>query len=303
MIFCILGGVVLKKAYNEHVMNLDDLLVPRVGNIASKTIKIITAVFQFFVFVIMISGLKSLLVQAGIDLVVAYVMLMAVLIIIISSDVKRVMTVNSFIAPVIIIGIIVLGITLVILNGKGLHVPSVSYSEIGPNAVTLFGIPSHSWVLSAILYVSFNTLLALPVLSDAGRTLISRRSAVSGGILGGLLIGLMALSTNTALATYTTIIDGKEMPLVYLSFTLGKIVGITYSIIIFFAMLCSASVCGYCTVNRLSSHLKFNKLTNALIVCLLSIPLSWIKFASLIGFFYPLFGIAGLFVLMIVIFK
>lgn len=311
VIFCAMGSSVLGKAYNENVGSLDDLLIPRVGNLPAKLIKLTIAVFQFIVFVIMQSGLKSLLEKAGLSKVLAYIIVIVILIFVISSGIKRVMLVNSILAPAIILGIVSLAVALVLLKGLGvLEPPQASSYYIydtailsGYNKAVLLGMPGRSWVLASILYVSFNTLLSLTALSDTGKILRFKSQATAGGVLGGALIGLMTLSSHLALFFYGGIVKGMDMPMVYLSFTLGNFMGIVYSSVIFFSMLCSASICGYSTVNRLALRLPFNRLLIAALLTIICIPLSSIKFASLIGFFYPAFGVAGLFVLLVLLLK
>jgi len=322
-LFCALGAAVLSKANKEKSNTLDDLLLPRVGPWPAKIIKLLMALFQLLVFIIMQAGLITMLQAAGLPELLAYFIVVPIMVFLISSDIRRVVLVNSLLAPAIIAGIISTSAALILL--KGIELRGANLSQIAA-AITCFSdrdlalaitcssgktflLNGRYWLLSPILYVSYNSLLFLPILSGTGKNLPSPARATSAGILGGALTGLMALSVHLALRFHWDIVGNSglpaanEIPMVYLGFTLGRVAGIAYSIVVFFSMICSATISGHGTLNRLAKRLPLRRITISTLLSMLGIPLSWLGFGSLIETFYPIFGAAGIFVMLILLLK
>ncbi len=63
-------------------------------------------------------------------------------------------------------------------------------------------------------------------------------------------------------------------------------------------MFTSAVTSGYCFVERIRSRVKLGFKSLALFVCFMAIPLSGLGFSNLIGTVYPIFGYAGMVIVM-----
>lgn len=293
-----------------------------IGKMLSSIMQVLASIFQFIFFIIMQSGMNTILVTAGLNPLISHPVIFIVMVVLISSGVKHIIKINTILTPITIVGIVMLGVILISHDFGQIPASGVYFSSeiITPQSmgdidvIKIFGTPTTSWLLSAILYVGFNALLVLPPLSEVGSTLNSKKGAIISGVLGGFTIGIMAMTTNIALEKYIGIVGSSEMPMLHLSSLLGRIPGALYKSIIFIAMMSSAVVAGFCTVNRVRNLIyspfehqtPLKKLFSrssiiSFVICIISIPLSLVNFSTLIAFFYPIFGIVGIFLVLAVL--
>ena len=84
-----------------------------------------------------------------------------------------------------------------------------------------------------------------------------------------------------------------EMPAVYASGNLGLVYKYLYGIIIIGAIITTAISSAYGFLNNVSKT-KEKYLKNNLLICLVSIFVSFLGFSNLVNNLYPVFGILGL---------
>lgn len=149
-----------------------------------------------------------------------------------------------------------------------------------------------NWVLSAILYVSFNATLAMVVFASLGRE-IQKKGARLGAILGGFALGLFAFSIGASLLRFPDI-GILEIPMVAIAGKLGEWPAFFYVIVLWLAMITAAVGNGFSLVSRIvdSGKLSYGYATLSLLIIL--IPLAVVKFSQIVQLIYPLFGYLGL---------
>ena len=88
-------------------------------------------------------------------------------------------------------------------------------------------------------------------------------------------------------------INNIEIPIVYISSTLGSIGKYIYGILILMAIFTTAISAGYgFLINVTNRRKKYIKL--GIIICICSIFFGQISFSSLINILYPIFGYLGI---------
>ncbi|AET70993.1 putative membrane protein [Desulfosporosinus orientis DSM 765] len=149
-----------------------------------------------------------------------------------------------------------------------------------------------NWILSAILYVSFNLTLALVVFASLGRD-VQKPGARLGGVLGGVALGLFALSIGGALLRFPDVL-GLEIPMVGIAGKLGEWPAFFYVVVLWLAMITAAVGNGFSLISRIvdSGGLSYGKATSAIL--LLLIPMAGVRFSQIVQLIYPLFGYIGL---------
>lgn len=149
----------------------------------------------------------------------------------------------------------------------------------------------HSWVVSAILYVSFNLTLAIVVFASLGSA-VQKPGARLGAILGGLALGMFAFVIGVSLLRFPDMC-GFEIPMVAVAGKLGDWPAFFYVVVLWLAMITAAVGNGYSLISRVVDSKKYNY-GNAIIVlmCML-IPLAGVRFSQIVQFVYPLFGYIG----------
>ena len=291
IIFCVIGSFVLRKTMLCDESSPQDITLIKYGKIGAEFIKLIFIFMQFAVFIVMISGLRTIISQTGIPNIVSSVIVTVGMFFIISSDISRIIKFNTLVTPIVILGITA---TCVMLLAK-------TY----PESFEIVRTNDYRWIISALLYGIFNSVLAIPALCISGKILDSKKQAVWGGTLGGLLIGGMAFMSNTVIFNNRKVVAGSQMPIIDLASNFISSFGSIYQIIIFIAMASSAVICGRCTVdlfeNKKSERTFFKKNFKALLICLLAIPLSMINFSGLIGSLYPFFGAVGIIAIVLIL--
>ncbi|MCO1601430.1 YkvI family membrane protein [Desulfosporosinus nitroreducens] len=149
-----------------------------------------------------------------------------------------------------------------------------------------------NWVVSAILYVSFNVTLAMVVFASLGRE-IQKAGARLGAIVGGIALGLFAFSIGASLLRFPDIL-GLEIPMVGIAGKLGDWPAFFYVVVLWLAMITAAVGNGFSLISRVvdSGRLSYGKAT--LILFILLLPIAGVKFSQIVQLAYPLFGYLGL---------
>lgn len=198
---------------------------------------------------------------------------------------KGVVAVNSIIVPLSTITILIMGI-LVFIN-----IPSPYNFQISMAAA-----PSvkKNWILSAVLYSSFNLMSATGVLSPMISESRSGKHYIRGTILGSLvLIGLM-LIINSSILIYAPGSFKSEIPNLYISKKFGNLIPFILTAVIWLEMFSTDVGDLYSLSNRIHHSFKIPYITSLLIIMLFSIPAAFIGFSNLIKLLYPPYGAVSL---------
>ncbi|TGE36545.1 hypothetical protein E4K67_19055 [Desulfosporosinus fructosivorans] len=148
------------------------------------------------------------------------------------------------------------------------------------------------WILSAILYVSFNLTLAMVVFASLGRD-VQRPGARLGAVIGGLALGVFAFVIGAALLQFPDTL-GLEIPMVAVAGKLGDWPAFFYVVVLWLAMITAAIGNGFSLLSRVVDTGKLNYRNAILPLLLLLIPISGVKFSKIVQLVYPLFGYLGL---------
>lgn len=291
VLFSIIGYLVLDKVYTERIKNYDELVFPMVGWTIGWIMEIIVMLFMVSVFSIMIAGMGNIL-TANFDIkytsaitIVAFLCMLIML-----TDVKGIVNVSAIITPMMIIGIIVTGIYIIVFK-------DTSVFSIRPVLVKT----TNNWFISALTYVSYNSIMSMVVMSSLLPYLKTRRVGIAGGIIGGVMLCFVALIVNTVMYLFYPEIIGSEIPMLGITLKYSSTLYFVYSIVLAMAMFTSAITSGFYFVERISSKLSMSPKYTAIIVCAMVIPLSGYGFGNLISVLYPIFGYIGMFLLLILL--
>lgn len=285
-LFAALGCVILDKVYKERIQSFDEFLIPAVGWLPGHIMSFVSTLFMLSVLIIMIAGAGRVIQDKlsvpfnyGIT-IMAFLCMMAIL-----WDIKGVLALSSFIMPVLTLGIIIIGISVLIYPDS-----SEAFSPI-----SFLHDVRYNWLASSLLYVGYNSIISISIMCSLLPNLKSRRVAIIGGLSGGLLLGLIALILNTVIMVFAPGILGKELPVLEITKKYGNFVSNIYAALLWLAMLISAVTSGYCFIDRLTARIKINKKLATLLFFPLTIPLAGMGFSNLISMLYPVFGYFGLF--------
>lgn len=291
----LIGYVVYKtlkiiKKYN--IEKYDDLLDVVVNNYKIKKINIkmilnfIVNIFLISSFFIMCAGFCAYFNQEfKIPEFISSIFLSIFCFFILNKNIKGIFTLNLILIPLITIILTFLGIK--------------SFSNIFE--ITDNILQNKFWIISAILYASYNTITLISILIPMKKYIknnIDILKIVSIVIILMLAFFIIIISL---LCTIKTDIGKIELPAVYAASNFGIIYKYLYGIIIIAAIITTAISSAYGFLNNISTTKEKYKKNNA-IICFFGIFIPILGFSNLVNNLYPIFGILGL-IQLILIFK
>jgi uncharacterized membrane protein YkvI len=253
----------------------------------------IVMLFMACIMSVMTAGLGNILMDiTGLDYRVCVIIGIAVCLIAILTNIKGIVVLSSFISPVLIAGIVFVGCYILVSKDTSVF-----------NMTNKFSVITNNWVFSAILYVSYNTILSTVLLTGMLPYLKSKKVSAWGGVLGGGMLGITALILNSALYFFYPHSITSEIPVLGIIQNNSRLLSQIYSGVLILAMFISTVTSGYCLADRISKKMKLNYKLVAVMLCLLTIPLTSLGFSNLISTLYPVFGYLGLFLIFVIIFQ
>lgn len=287
----IIIGQSLKLIIKYDIKNYQDFLdilfrtnkkQKNIENSIKKCINIIINIFVLTTFFIMIAGFGAYLEEnLGINRILGASILAILCIIVLNKDLKGVVKANEIIVPILIIFITVIGI----LNLKELHLDKIHHYIVETN--------SANWLVSSVLYASYNSILLIPVLITI-RPYLKRENQISDiiSITTAIMI-LLSISIYSILIRVDVEITKLEMPAVYVVANCYPSLKIAYGLIILSSIFTTAVSLGRSflqnVVNKPKNYVKTN-----IAMCLIAIPISQFGFANLVNLLYPIFGYLGI---------
>lgn len=154
-------------------------------------------------------------------------------------------------------------------------------------------ISTGNWYISGVLYVSYNMILVLAVLSTLGNRVTGRR-AVAGGVAGGAALGIAAGMLVLAQLKLYPAIAAYKVPVLFMAGEIGDLLRIPVAILIWLAILTTAVANAHGLAARFAPPGTVKYKLAGVGCSLLALPLAGLDFDRLVGMIYPLFGYAGL---------
>ncbi|RKD32062.1 hypothetical protein [Thermohalobacter berrensis] len=290
-LFSILGSSVLLNVYRNKIDGYEKFLTPIFGKSLGKITEIIIIIFLLAGYCVMLAGSGAIFKeQFNISYNIGIYLMALVTLITFLFNIKGLSTVNTILVPILLLGVILTGGISILKNG--FQISNFSGGEIAKT--------SH-WIISSILYVSYNSITTVVIMSSLLPIISDKKTALKGGIFGGLGLGVLALFIGVPLLGYTTDINGLEVPMLKIAENLGNNGSLLYGIILWGAMFTTALSNGFGFIKRISSLLKVNQPIFSIIFCISAIPIARIGFTKLIITIYPLFGYLGFIIFVFIV--
>lgn len=285
ILFSVIGCLVLGKVFRDRIRNYSEFIYPILGFTVGRIVEAAATIFMLCMFCIMVAGAGNIISE---KLVLPYhysVLIMSVIcMLFIFTSIRGIVTLSTVITPVLILGIFFTGLYIIIFR----DVPVFNISGV------FHGI-RYNWFASAILYVGYNSIMSIMIMTGLLSYLKTSRTARLGGIIGGIMLCIVAFVLNIALYINYSGTASAQLPVLHILGKYNNFIGIFYAVLLWLAMLVSAVTSGYCFIDRVCSRTGKGRFIITIIACASAIPLSAIGFSKLISFIYPIFGYLGLF--------
>lgn len=153
---------------------------------------------------------------------------------------------------------------------------------------------SAHWLISAILYVSYNFLCGSVYYTQLGKTTTSVKEARAGAILGAiLLIGAIAV-INTAILLNGGETAALAIPNLYLAKKISWVFGAVFSVFLVMGIFSACSAMMWTVCSKFSTGKQKKDRMIAFTVAGGTFLLGLFSFGELIGVIYPIIGYCGL---------
>ena len=291
LIMSILIGIliyrVLKIIYKNEIYNYEDFLGLFIKN--KKIKKIICMIINILLlisFFIMIAGFGAYFEQEiGVNKIIGSIILDILCIFVFFSEVKGVLKASDFIVPFLIIFIIFIGIQNVA------EIKSVEFFKTKNN-----------WILSAIIYNSYNFILFIPVLISLKKQITIEKNIKYIAILSTIIIAILSIIIFFLLARVDILeIKNQEMPVVYVISKYFANYKKIYAFIILASIFTTAISVGIGFIQNISKN-RTSYPQIVLFMCITSLIVSNFGFSKLVNFVYPIFGYVGIIQMIIILF-
>ena len=187
---------------------------------------------------------------------------------------KGIETFSLILVPLIILGILVLGFS----NYDGIEIANDTNIEIKEK---------NSFLLSGILYASYNSLILIPILINFRKYSLSKEKIFLIGGLTSLILGSLMLIIYYINNLFYPEITSVELPNMLLASLLSNKLKMAYGLVLLSAIFTTAFSSGF---SFLEMRKKDNYEKNALLICIIAFICARFGFSNMMNVCYPLFG-------------
>lgn len=247
----------------------------------SMLVNAMVNVFLVITFFIMIAGFGAYFFQElQINAIIGSSILALICFFIFQTNVKGLVKANEMIVPLLIGFIILIGI---------LNIDAISFNitaEHIKNNIT------DNFILSSLLYASYNSILLIPVLLTLRRYLQTKKQIITISAITGIITGVLGIILFFILSKVDVSITTLEMPAVYVVGKFFYSLKIVYGFIILASIFTTSISIGMSLLQNITKNKK-SYTQFAVILCITSVIVSKIGFSNLVNTLYPLFGYLG----------
>ena len=291
LIMSILIGIFIYKSlkiiYQKQVYNYNDFLNLFIKNTKIRNVILwIVNVLLLVSFYIMVAGFGAYFEQEiGINRIIGSIVLNLLCVIVFFSNIKGVLKASNLIVPFLIFFIFFIGIKNIV------QIRTIDFHQMKNN-----------WILSMIIYNSYNFILLMPVLISLKKQITKEKNIKKVSILVTIIILILSISIFFLLLNANIKeIENQEMPIVYIISNYFNKYKKIYAFIVLASIFTTAISVGIGFLQNISknsnSYPQF-----VLFMCITSLLMSNIGFSKLLNFIYPVFGYIGILQIVIIFF-
>lgn len=150
-----------------------------------------------------------------------------------------------------------------------------------------------NWLWAAVLYVSYNLVLAISVLGPLGVQAKNKNAIRNGAILGGIGLGVSATAIYFAMERNFEIVRDMEIPMIYLAGSLSYILQIVYALVLIGEIYTTAVGSLYGFSARITDINEGKAKFYIIGATLLALAASQLGFSNMVKYLYPVVGYGG----------
>ncbi|WP_053955083.1 hypothetical protein [Inediibacterium massiliense] len=292
ILFSLFGSFVLLQVHKYKITSYHDFVISFFGKFVGKGIEWFLSLLLLSFYCVMLAGSGALFEEYfGYSKEIGILFMSMICFFTFIFSMNGLALVNSVIVPLMMIGIICIGIFTAKESNGFINIFYEGYEGGG------------NWITSSLLYVSYNMISAAVVLSAMYPLLSHKKVALGGGILGGALLGCMLLFLFLPTYLCYTQIKDAQIPMMAIASLVSTKAKSMYGILLWGAMLTTAIANGFVLIQTLEQKIRIKHIFVCILFCIITIPLSQFGFKRLVHTLYPFFGYMGFFILFIALSK
>lgn len=278
------AAFILERVYKSGIDSFGDYMLCVSNAWWKRIFEYLCAVSLLCGFCAMAAGSGELLYgQFGWNRFFGTALMIAVCTAVFLFDLKGILTLNSLLAPIMTVGLILLGICAFVFRDDTAFLQFGAIRRLTEN-----------WVVSAVVYGAYNLFTASVILCEM-RPLIHKRSTpyLAAG-LGAVILVCIAVVIWAAIKLYYGKILLGQMPLFTIAARQGALIENAYAVIVYLSMFTTAVSCGYGFMSMLKGFFHTSKPVSILALVLISVPICSFGFEGIVKNIYAAFGYLGL---------
>ncbi|GMQ59509.1 membrane protein [Vallitalea sediminicola] len=292
VMFAVIGWAVLEILFFNKSTSYKEFIYPIAGKTFGKILELSVIFFMFVCFCAMFAGSGALFQQRfHIPYQVGVLVMAVCCYITFLFDVKGVIAVNSILAPILLVGVLIVGLYMWFFRS----------TTVMNKVVEVFLVVRDNWLSSTIIYVSYNIITAVVVLTTLHKLVKSKFIARLGSLLAGIALGMIGIILGFVILVHYSDIQGIEIPMLAIVMRYAKVLQYIYIVVLICAMFTTAVANGYGILSKLKlSTAKHGKIKLAVFI-LFAVIFSQIGFSNMVGKIYPIFGYIGVFEVILIL--
>lgn len=295
VLFMFLGAQILQIGSQLQTQSHEQFFYHLYGKVLGRIVDIIIVFFLFGVTTVMIAGSGALFEQQfGMSSVMGSFLFTILIVVTLFLNVRDLISVISSVTP-FLMGLILL-ITVYALMTSDLN------SGMLERSLEMYTPVVPSWLLGAILYVTFNIAAAVAVIAIIGGTTERLEVARWGGVFGGIGLGVLLLLIHVAIFLNLDKLAGVALPTLFLASTISPVVGLLMAI----ALLGMVFNTGVGMVYAFAARFVRSETRGFYALCIfvsaVAFVTSLVGFTELVRTVYPLTGFVGILLILVLFF-
>lgn len=289
MLFVAMGIMTSRIAIRLGTNDMGKVIVPGNQKRLTAFVGYFMALMLFTVLITMSAAGGSIFQQQfGLSRILGGAVIITMVIVTVLGGFDRIAHVFRYMIPVLILTVLLTSVLVITKDLPASQVPA----ELEPSPLA-----AH-WILSAILYVSYNVLAVVPIVATASIHAKSERHAVLGGGLGGLFVTLLILVLLIALNTDGNFSQSMDLPVLAYSGRLSPVLNLLYICVLLFAVYGSATSNYYGFTTKLKQSPKKKWLI--IIIAWVGFLFGLIGFKNVVAYMFPIEGFMGIVIVLMV---
>ena len=290
--FIVLGFMTSYIARKKQTNDFAIIVTPEGHPRIEKCVSVFMSVMLFSVLVTMSAAGGSLLNQNfGVNKIIGGVIICFLVVITVLGDFERVSHVFRYVMPVLFVLVVTTSIIIM----------STDFGDLGYHQEVEPATMAPNWVVGALVYISYNLLSMIPIISSSSMHARSEKHALLGATLGGLMVGILALVIILALQSDMSFADASDMPMLAYAQVISNPVGILYSIVLFAAIYCAATSNFYGFTTKIPEGPSKSKIV--ILTACAAFVLGLLGFKNIVAYMFSAEGYIGFLIIALLVYN